>query len=138
MIDQLFIALFGVPAIWLSQSADPARQRWAPVFGLLGQPFWIASAIAAGQPGVLFLCLLYTIAWARGFRRHWITARHDTPRDVLLRWKYRFINWFHGRPDDLARRVRVESRLLAHAKAGTTPSPDECRALALELGTPRR
>ncbi len=72
MIDQIFIAVFGVPAIWLSQSADPARQRWAPVFGLLGQPFWLWSAVAAQQWGILFLCALYTLAWWRGFHRHWV------------------------------------------------------------------
>jgi hypothetical protein len=41
MIAQLGIAIFGVLAVWLAQDENIARRRWAPVFGLIGQPFWI-------------------------------------------------------------------------------------------------
>lgn len=68
MIAQLGIAIFGVLAIWLAQDARLAVRRWAPVFGLLGQPFWFWSACSAQQWGVFALCLLYTLAWARGLR----------------------------------------------------------------------
>jgi len=56
---------------------------------------------------------------------------------MLVRWKYRFICWFWDRPDALARRVAVEHSLMAHASNGTSPTPDECRALAQKLGVPR-
>ena len=72
MIAQFGIALFGVTAIWLASSATLSHQRWAPVFGLLGQPFWIWSAFSAQQWGVLALCVLYTAAWAKGFNRYWM------------------------------------------------------------------
>jgi len=44
MTAQIFIALFGVTAVALSQSSFSGRRRWASVFGLLGQPFWFYSA----------------------------------------------------------------------------------------------
>lgn len=53
----------------------------------------------------------------------------------LVRWKYRLIVWFFDRPDALARRVAVENRLLAHYTKRTSPTPEECRDLALRLGT---
>ena len=71
MIDQIGIALTGVTAIALSQSA-PRLQRYACLFGLAGQPFWIWSAWHAGQWGILALTSLYTLAWAKGLWTHWI------------------------------------------------------------------
>lgn len=72
MIAQIGITIFGVTAICLANSAAPARRRWAPIFGLAGQPFWIWSAFSAQQWGVLALCVLYTAAWANGFNQHWM------------------------------------------------------------------
>jgi hypothetical protein len=57
---------------------------------------------------------------------------------ALTRWRYRFICWFYAQPDALARRVEVENVLLAHAKNKTSPTPEECRALAFKLGVPKR
>ena len=68
MIAQIGIAVFGVAAIWLSQDARLEVRRWAPVFGLVGQPFWFWSAYSAQQWGVFALCLFYTLAWARGLK----------------------------------------------------------------------
>ena len=55
----------------------------------------------------------------------------------LIRWKYRLIVWCFDRPDSLARRVKVENRLLALHQAGLPCSPEECRQLAITLGVPR-
>lgn len=57
---------------------------------------------------------------------------------MLRRWKYRLICWFFDRPDALARRVRVENRLMTHAMKGTSPTPGECREMAQLLGIPGR
>jgi hypothetical protein len=71
MIAQAGIAVFGVIAIWLTQSPIVERQRYACLFGLAAQPFWFWSAIEAGQWGVFALCWLYLAAWGRGFVEHW-------------------------------------------------------------------
>lgn len=73
MIAQIFIALFGVTAIFLSQSPNEWAKKHACLFGLAGQPFWFWSAISAEQWGVFVLCLFYSVAWARGFKTHWLT-----------------------------------------------------------------
>ena len=39
MIEQFAIALFGVTAVFLSQSSDAERRRYACLFGIIGQPF---------------------------------------------------------------------------------------------------
>lgn len=72
MIAQVFIALLGVTAIWLSQSKAQHTRKFACLFGLAGQPFWFWSAISAQQWGIVLLCCFYTVAWARGVYTNWI------------------------------------------------------------------
>jgi hypothetical protein len=78
MIDQIGIALTGVTAIGLSQSG-PKLQRYACLFGLAGQPFWIYAAWSAGQWGILSLTALYTAAWVKGLYSHWIKPVKAAP-----------------------------------------------------------
>lgn len=79
MTDQLAILTLGVGAIWLSQDARPSVARWACICGLCSQPFWIYASWTAGQWGILGSSLLYTFAWARGFRRHWLVRKDQRP-----------------------------------------------------------
>lgn len=71
MIAQVGIAMFGVTAIFLSQSPSDRTKKYACLFGLAGQPFWFWSAIAAEQWGIVLLSCFYTAAWARGVKTHW-------------------------------------------------------------------
>ena len=71
-VDQLCIGLFGVTAIYLSQDLRLPYQRWACVFGLVGQVFWFDTMIRAKQWGVVVLCCFYTALWLRGFYNYWI------------------------------------------------------------------
>lgn len=77
IVTQVGIAVCGVTAIWLSQDPRLHRRRWASVFGLAGQPFWIAETVSAHQWGILALCALYTLSWWRGFVAHWL--RREVP-----------------------------------------------------------
>lgn len=72
MIAQIGIALFGVIAIWLSQDKNEDRRKYACLFGLAGQPFWFWGAFSAEQWGIFSLCILYTAAWFKGFKQHWL------------------------------------------------------------------
>lgn len=74
MTSQIFIALFGVTAVTLSQSTIALRRRWASIFGLLGQPFWFYAAWQSEQWGIFALCILYTLSWGKGFYANWIAA----------------------------------------------------------------
>jgi len=75
MIDQFFIAVFGVTAIVLSQSKDFVVRKWSSVFGLLGQPFWFYSAYTTAQWGIFILCFFYLGAWMYGFYNHWVKGK---------------------------------------------------------------
>lgn len=56
----------------------------------------------------------------------------------LQRWRFRYLVWMVDKPNALARRVRVENALMRHFQAGTSPTPDECRSMAVELGVQKR
>ena len=71
MIEQLFIGLFGVTAVWLSQDARDSVRRWACVLGLTSQPFWFYATWQAEQWGIFTLSFLYTYSWARGVKANW-------------------------------------------------------------------
>jgi hypothetical protein len=73
-MEQVAIALFGVAAIFLSQSKDEEWRKWACIVGMCGQPFWVVSAYQAEQFGVLILTGFYTVAWAKGIYTNWIAG----------------------------------------------------------------
>jgi len=78
MISQLGIVATGVVAVWLSQDSRETRRRWACLFGMAGQPFWIYAAVDSGQWGMFAVTLLYTWGWARGVWVNWVVpARED-------------------------------------------------------------
>jgi len=72
MFSQIFIALFGCTAVALTQSSSPVFNRWACIFGLLGQPFWMYATYSSEQWGMFGITFVYTWAWWIGFRRHWL------------------------------------------------------------------
>lgn len=70
-IAQTVIFGTGLTAVALSQSKRAALRRWAPIFGLAGQPFWLAETSAAGQLGMFALSVAYTAVWAAGAWNQW-------------------------------------------------------------------
>jgi hypothetical protein len=72
MLVQLTIALFGLTAVYLGMVSTSVRaNRWAPVVGLMGQPFWLYATGSAAQWGMFGLCLAYTVVYAIGVWRWW-------------------------------------------------------------------
>ena len=67
---QLGIFVFGVAAVWLVAQRGPIR-RWGYVCGLVAEPFWLYSSIAARQWGVVAMCFIYAAGWIVGLRNHW-------------------------------------------------------------------
>lgn len=72
MIEQAFIGLFGLLSVWLTNDPRPAVRRWACVFGLCAQPFWLYATWTAQQWGIFALAFVYTAGWARGFLHQWV------------------------------------------------------------------
>ena len=70
-MEQIGIALCGVSAVWLSQDKNEKRRRWAPILGLIGQPFWFYSSYVAEQWGIFALSIMYTYGWAKGIKTYW-------------------------------------------------------------------
>lgn len=75
MIDQIVIGVFGTGAAYLSQDEHANRRRFACLCGLAAQPFWFYASWNAGQWGVFALSIIYTLAWARGIKTHWLGKR---------------------------------------------------------------
>jgi len=65
-MTQLLIALFGLTALTLAMGNNDEGRRWAPVIGLIGQPFWFMATIPTEQWGMVALCVAYTLVYVRG------------------------------------------------------------------------
>ena len=82
-VDQIGIMLTGVIAVWLTQSTNESRRRYACLFGLVGQPFWFYAAFSAAQWGVFVVCVLYSLAWLCGLWTHWLAPR-PLPAELMI------------------------------------------------------
>ncbi len=71
-MEQIAIALTGVVAIWLTQQGNNEWKKYACLFGMAGQPFWVHSAYSAEQWGILVLTAFYTYSWYVGIKNNWI------------------------------------------------------------------
>ena len=74
IISQIAIFIFGVSAIFMSQSPNHTTQKWACIAGLIGQPFWYYTSFVNAQWGIFAMSFFYTFAWARGFRTYWMKS----------------------------------------------------------------
>lgn len=69
---QLLIALTAAVAVYLILLPDnDPRRRWACIIGLIGQPGWLANALALDTWGALVGALAFTVAYLADFRRLW-------------------------------------------------------------------
>lgn len=64
LLNQIGILVTGPLAIWLTHDTRATWRKWACVFGLPGQPFWLVSTYDAD--------VLFTGAWLRGFHHAWV------------------------------------------------------------------
>lgn len=80
MIEQIVIFTTGIAAVWLSQDEKSAKRKYACLFGMTGQPFWLYASYQASQWGILILSIVYTIAWMKGLYVFWIKSNEDTDR----------------------------------------------------------
>lgn len=58
-------------AIWLLNGRG-SSPRWGTLIGLLGQSAWYYVATHPVQWGTLAATVIFTAAYARGIRRHWL------------------------------------------------------------------
>lgn len=74
-MDQIWIGVFSVTAIFLSQDSRARWRRWACVCGLVSQPAWFYATYVAGQWGIFALSFIYAGLWARGFYNFWLCRK---------------------------------------------------------------
>lgn len=72
MIEQTFIALFGVLAVFLTQQKNQKLTRYACLVGMSSQPFWLYATFIAQQWGMFFSSVMFTGVWALGIYNFWI------------------------------------------------------------------
>lgn len=72
IVSNIFIVIFGVLAVWLSQSDKDYIRAYSSIVGLLSQPFWFYITIHTEQWGMVLVCCLYTVGWAKGFYNNWM------------------------------------------------------------------
>lgn len=76
MIEQLVIAVCGMSSVWLSQDRRRSWQRFACLFGIVAQPFWMYATWHASQWGIFALSFVYAAGWARGVWNFWLRPGH--------------------------------------------------------------
>lgn len=77
-IDQVLLGICGVTAIWLSQDHRERVRRWACIFGLAGQPFWLYATFTKELWVMFIICIFYTFSWWKGFNQWWLVKRGGT------------------------------------------------------------
>lgn len=68
---QLAIAVFGLTSMWMALGNSAPLRKWAPVLGLVGQPFWFMATVPTQQWGMVALCVAYTAVYVNGVRVQW-------------------------------------------------------------------
>lgn len=86
MIEQIGIVFFGATAVLLTQSRSEIWRRRACLFGICGQPFWVAATVHAHQWGILGITALYTFSWSKGVWQWWLRPRfvHINSRETIV------------------------------------------------------
>lgn len=79
MLVQICIAVFGLTALAMALTGGDAALRWAPIVGLVGQPFWFIATVPTGQWGMVALCACYSLVYVFGVWKHWIAPAFTWP-----------------------------------------------------------
>lgn len=87
-IVQFSLAFFGLAALFMAMGTNARHQRWAPIVGLLGQPFWLWFSFTASAWGLLALSLAYSAVYARGAWVQWSEQVAKT-LDDMTSWSVR-------------------------------------------------
>ena len=72
MIEQIALAVLSLTACALSQASSDSLRRYACLFGLASQPFWIHATWASQQYGMVVISALYCIVWGSAAVKYWL------------------------------------------------------------------
>lgn len=73
IIANIGCTVFGLLGVFLGnlRESSPSR-KYAPICGLLGEPFWFYIAWVTVQPGVMLLAFIYGCGWWSGIKNFWL------------------------------------------------------------------
>lgn len=68
---QIALAVFGLTAMWLAMGHSAKGRKFAPIIGLLGQPFWLIFSWQSQAWGLMLLSAAWSLVYVRGIAVHW-------------------------------------------------------------------
>lgn len=83
LVIQIWLGVFSLGAVYLSQDYRIRRRQWACVCGLLAQPAWFYATWQAEQWGIFAMSVLYTLSWLRGVKTYWWSELSAWTRGLL-------------------------------------------------------
>lgn len=81
-IAQTVIIFTGIGSMALVSSQEAKIRMYAGMIGLAGEPFWLTTAIIAGQWGVILLVIAYGINWWRVFWKNYKAYKLEKNNNV--------------------------------------------------------
>lgn len=70
-VSQAIITCTGFCSLYLMASQEARVRMWGGIIGLSGEPFWLVTATINDQYGVMALCFVYGVNWARVAFSNW-------------------------------------------------------------------
>ena len=70
-LSQTVIIFTGIGSIYLVSSQHAKTRMYAGIIGLIGEPFWLTTALINGQWGLVILVVAYGINWSRVFWKNY-------------------------------------------------------------------
>ena len=70
-MEQILIGVTDGLAILFTQLKNQKLNKYAPILGLLSQPFWFYTTWMHEQWGIFALSFFYTYAWMIGIKNKW-------------------------------------------------------------------
>jgi len=67
----MIIVLSSILPIWLLNHDEFNKRKWAPVLGLIAQPFWLFVAIDSQVWSIAFTTIPFTIVWFQSYNKYW-------------------------------------------------------------------
>jgi hypothetical protein len=72
---QLWLAFFGLGALFCALGNHPFRRKLAPILGLCAEPFWFYFAYDTSAGGVMILSIAYGIVYGYGLKVQWFAGK---------------------------------------------------------------
>lgn len=77
VIQFLIILTGGLAILFTQQNKYYILKKYAPILGLIGQPFWFYTSYTNEQWGIFILSFFYSYAWYIGIKNYWLRKENE-------------------------------------------------------------